>query len=420
MPRRALTDRMVRQAKPGVLIDGRGLRLRVTANRRSGEIRKSWVLRVTVKGGSVRELGLGSADDISLAEARERASQARKLARDGIDPLAARDADRAARAAEAARAISFRQCAEAYVDAHRAGWKNAKHAAQWSSTLESYVFSVFGDLPVQAVDVALVMKALDPIWKTKTETASRVRQRIEAVLSWAKVRGYRSGENPAQWRGHLEKLLPPRSRVQRVKHHAAMPYAEVPVFMASLGERDSVAASALQFLILTATRTSETINAKWSEINLAEEVWTIPADRMKARREHRVPLSKDAVALLKSVQPLEGKAGWIFPGDRETRPLSNMAFLELLKRMGCPVTAHGFRTSFRVWAAERTNFPRETAEAALAHVLADKVEAAYRRTDLFDGRRKLMEAWARFCGAPNAKGEVVSIASARGRKRAEV
>jgi integrase len=416
MARNALTERMVKQAKPGVLIDGKGLRLKVTANPRNGDIRKSWVLRVTVKGGPMRELGLGSADDLSLADARDRARAARKLARDGIDPISARDEGRAARAAEAARAMTFRQCAEAYIDAHRAGWKNAKHAAQWTSTLGAYVYPAFGDLPVQAVDVALVMKVLDPIWKTKTETASRVRQRIEAVLNWAKARGLRQGENPAQWRGHLEKLLPARNKVQRVEHHAALPYAEVPAFMTALKERDSVGAQAFQFLILTATRTSETVNAKWSEIDLENGVWRIPPERMKARQEHRVPLSKQARAILKSMLAQRGSADWVFPGTKPESSLSNMAFLALLRRLDrTDITAHGFRSSFRDWAAEQTNYAREVAEAALAHTLSDKVEAAYRRTDLFDKRAKLMEAWARYCATPpRASAEVVPIRKTKG------
>jgi integrase len=415
MARKALTERMVKQAKPGVLIDGKGLRLKVTANPRNGDIRKSWVLRVTVKGGPMRELGLGSADDLSLADARDRARAARKLARDGIDPISARDEGRAARAAEAARAMTFRQCAEAYIDAHRAGWKNAKHAAQWTSTLGAYVYPAFGDLPVQAVDVALVMKVLDPIWKTKTETASRVRQRIEAVLNWAKARGLRQGENPAQWRGHLEKLLPARNKVQRVEHHAALPYAEVPAFMTALKERDSVGTQAFQFLILTATRTSETVNAKWSEIDLENGVWRIPPERMKARQEHRVPLSKPARSILKSMLAQRGSADWVFPGAKPGSSLSNMAFLALLRRLDrTDITAHGFRSSFRDWAAEQTNYAREVAEAALAHTLSDKVEAAYRRTDLFDKRAKLMEAWARYCATPRAGAEVVPLRKPKG------
>lgn len=246
MARNKLTDRMVKQArKPGVLIDGAGLRLRVTANANSGELRKSWVLRVTVKGGPIREIGLGSAVDIPLAEARERATEARKLARDGLDPIDARDAEIARRALEAARAMTFRQCAEALIASHEAGWRNAKHRQQWTNTLSTYVYPVFGDLPVQAIDVALVMKAIEPIWQTKTETASRVRQRIEAVLDWATVRGYRQGDNPARWRGHLQKALPARTKIQKVKHHAALPFAELPAFMSALRAMSGDSARAL-------------------------------------------------------------------------------------------------------------------------------------------------------------------------------
>jgi integrase len=416
MTRRALTERMVKQAKPGVLIDGKGLRLKVTANPRTGELRRSWILRVTVKGGPVREIGLGSADDIPLKDARERAVTARRLARDGVDPIAARNSERAERAAEAARAMTFRQCAEAYIEAHRAGWRNAKHAAQWTATLKTYVYPVFGEAPVQAVDVTLVMKALEPIWKTKTETASRVRQRIEAVLNWAKARGLRQGENPAQWRGHLDKLLPARAKVQRVEHHEAMPYAEVPAFVAELKESDRVAASALRLLILTATRTSEVLNAKWPEFDMEAGVWRIPAERMKAGREHRVPLSSDAVAILRKMSLLRRKGDYAFPGLKAEKPLSVTALSGLMDRDGrSRVTVHGFRSSFRDWAAEQTNFPREVAEAALAHVLADKVEAAYRRSDLFEKRRQLMQAWARFCATPKTAGsKVVPMRRKRG------
>ncbi len=415
MPHRALTDRLVKQAKAGVLIDGKGLRLKVTANANTGVLRKSWILRVTVKGGPTREMGLGSASDVSLAEARERAREARKLARDGVDPITARDAHVEARAVEAARVMSFRQCAEAYIDAHRAGWKSQKHADQWTSTLKTYAYPVLANLPVQSVDVALVMKVLDPIWKTKTETASRVRQRIEAVLNWAKARGLRQGENPAQWRGHLEKLLPPRNKVQRVRHHAALPYPETPTFIAALrATSNTVAAEAFEFLILTATRTSEVTNAKWSEIDLDKSVWTIPAERMKARREHRVALSKRACAILKSRRARSGKSVWVFTGAKADKQLSNMAFLALLRRLGrTDITAHGFRSSFRDWAAEQTNYPREVAETALAHTISDKVEAAYRRTDLFDKRAKMMEAWAHYCAAPRSDASVTPIRARR-------
>lgn len=398
MARGALTERMVKQAKPGVLIDGDGLRLKTTRGA-GGKSRKSWLLRVTVKGGPERELGLGSADDVSLAEARNRAREFRRLARDGVDPLALRRAERAARAAEAARAMTFRQCAEAYIAAHRAGWRNAKHAAQWPSTLASYVYPVFGEVSVGDVDVTLVMRVLDPIWETKTETASRVRQRIEAVLNWAKARGLRTGENPAQWRGHLQNLLPPRAKVAPIQHHPAMAYDDVPALMAELGERDHlVSALALRFVILTAARTSEVLGARWDEIDLVKAEWRIPAGRMKAGREHRVPLSKQALALVRST-PRSGAL--LFPGFRPGQPLSNMVFKQLLRRLGyTEVTTHGFRSSFRDWAAEQTDTPGDVAEAALAHIVANKVEAAYRRGDQFAKRRRLMQAWADHCTKP--------------------
>ena len=417
MARKELTDRMVTQRKkPGVLIDGKGLRLRVTVNSNTEEVRKSWVLRVTVKGGPVRELGLGSADDLSLADAREVARQWRALARDGKDPLVARAAERAERALEAARAMTFQQCAEALIASHEASWKNAKHRQQWSNTLKTYAYKVFGDLPVQAIDVTLVMKAVEPIWKTKTETASRVRQRIESVLDWATARGYRKGENPARWRGHLDNLLPARAKVQKVKHHPALPYTEIPAFMIALRASDGDSARALQFTILTATRTNEALKARWGEINLKEKVWTIPAERMKAGREHRVPLSPAAVALLETMRKAHPKSDWVFPGTGKDKTLSTMAMLMTLRRMKRDdLTTHGFRSTFRDWAAEQTSFAREVAEAALAHAIGDKTEAAYRRGDALEKRRKLMEAWAGYCTSPpREKAEVVPIGKANG------
>ncbi|MEQ1619290.1 MAG: tyrosine-type recombinase/integrase [Terricaulis sp.] len=416
MARNGLTDRMVKQVrKPGVLIDGAGLRLRITANANTGELRKSWVLRVTVKGGPVREIGLGSAHDIPLAEARERATEARKLARDGVDPVEARDAEVARRALETARAMTFRQCAEALIASHEAGWKNAKHRQQWANTLKTYAYPVFGGLPVQAVDVSLVMKAIEPIWKTKTETASRVRQRIESVLDWAAVRGYRQGENPARWRGHLERALPARAKVQKVNHHAALPFADLPAFMGELRAMSGDSARALEFAILTATRTNETLKARWSEIDLKAKVWTVPGERMKAGREHRVPLPAAAVAVLETMRKAHPKSDWVFPGasprtDREPT-LSSMALLMTLRRMKrTDLTAHGFRSTFRDWAGELTNFPREVAEQALAHSLKDKTEAAYRRGDALEKRRLLMDAWGAYCTtSATERGAVVAL-----------
>jgi integrase len=387
--RERLTARAVETKKvPGLYLDGQGLHLRVT---KAGT--RSWIYRYRI-AGKAHDLGLGPYPLVTLAEARERATAQRKLRLDGHDPIATRQAARA-------KAVSFRECAERYIAAHQAGWKNPKHRAQWPSTLETYVYPVFGELPVAAIDTGLVARAIEPIWNTKPETAGRVRGRIESVLDWAKARGYRDGENPARWKGHLDNLLPARSKVRRVEHHAALPYPEIAGFMAELRRQDGTAARALEFLILTAARTGEVIGARWSEIDIPQRLWTVPASRMKAGREHRVPLSDRAVEILGQ------------PGEPDARvfPLSNMALLMLLRRMGRgKLTAHGFRSTFRDWAAERTSFPAEVAEMALAHTVADKVEAAYRRGDLFQKRRGLAEAWARFCSMPAAiGGKVVGI-----------
>jgi integrase len=328
---------------------------------------------------------------------------------DGIDPIEARSAERSDRKLEAARAMTFDACAAAYIDAHKSAWHNAEHRDQWRNTLNSYASPIFGSQPVQAVDVGLVMKAVEPVWNTKPETASRLRGRIEAVLDWATVRGYRKGENPARWRGHLDKLLPARGKVRKVEHHPALPYLQLPVFISDLRAQEGVAAQALEFLILTAARTGEVIGARWDEVDLSDRVWVVPAARMKARREHRVPLAAEAVSILEHLQQAR-ESDFVFPGGKKAQPLSNMAMLALLRRMGRgDLTAHGFRSSFRDWAAERTSFPREVAEMALAHSVGDKVEAAYRRGDLFAKRRQLTEAWARFCRATQAPAKVVPI-----------
>jgi integrase len=305
--------------------------------------------------------------------------------------------------------MTFDGCAAAYIDAHKTGWQNAKHRDQWRNTLTSYASPMFGSLPVQAVDVGLVMKALESIWQTKPETASRLRGRIEAVLDWAKVRGYREGENPARWRGHLDKLLPAPSKVRKVEHHPALPYDELADFVAALRSQEGVAARALGFLILTAARTGEVIGSRWDEVDLEEKIWVVPAARMKAGREHRVPLSEAAAAVLEQMKQIR-ESDFVFPGGKKGKPLSNMAMLAVLKRMDRgELTAHGFRSSFRDWAAERTNYPHEVAEMALAHTVGDKVEAAYRRGDLFQKRRQIMEAWARFCETARFQAEVVPV-----------
>jgi integrase len=383
--------------------DGGGLWLQVSA---TGA--KSWVFRFK-KAGKLREMGLGPVHTIGLAEAREKARDCRRMRLDGTDPIEAKNAAQQSQRLEAAKAMTFRQCAEAYIAAHKAGWRNPKHAAQWPSTLATYVNPVFGSLPVQAIDVGLVMRVLEPIWSTKPETAGRVRGRIESVLDWATARGYRQGGNPARWRGHIENLLPKKGKVRRVEHHAALPYSEIGTFIAELRKQEGVAAEALEFTILTAARTGEVIGAKWGEFDLGERLWTVPSERMKAGKEHRVPLSDAALTIVEKMAEIR-QSEFVFPGGRANRPLSNMAFLMLLRRMGCgDLTAHGFRSSFRDWAAERTTFPAEVAEMALAHAVSDKVEAAYRRGDLFQKRRQLAEAWAKFCATPPTTGRVVPI-----------
>jgi integrase len=374
---------------PGRYGDGHGLWLQVTPG---GS--KSWLFRFQ-RDGQARHMGLGPVHTVSLAEARERAREARQTLLAGLDPITAHRARLAAVAADEAHGMTFQVAAEAYMTAHRASWKNKAHAAQWPASLKSDVFPIFGSVAVSVIDTALVMKVLEPIWHTKPETASRIRGRIELVLDWATARGFRNGDNPARWRGHLDKLLPARTKVRPTVHHPALPYREIPKFMVALRKRSGVGARSLEFTILTAGRTSETIGARWSEFDLKAKVWTVPAARMKAAREHRVPLSDRAVALLKKL-PREGE--WVFVGARRDAPLSNMAMLKLLRDMDrTDLTVHGFRSTFRDWAAEQTNFPRDVAEMALAHSVGDKVEAAYRRGDLFEKRRALAQRWARYC-----------------------
>lgn len=390
-----------RLKEPGLYADGAGLYLRIAP--RGG---KFWVFRFMLHRRA-REMGLGALHTFSLAEARQRATECRKLLAEGKDPIAVRDAAQAEARLAAARGRSFRECAEGYIVAHKDGWRNAKHASQWENTLATYVYPVFGDAPVQDVDVTLVLKVLEPIWKAKAETATRVRGRMEAVLDWAATREYRQGENPARWRGHLENLLPRRTKLQRVQHRPALSYDKIGDFMAQLQAQDGTAARAMAFVILTAARTSEAIGATWDEIDFAKKLWTVPANRIKAGREHRVPLSAAALRILSAVKAEQATIGsqsnWVFEGQKKGKPLSNMAMLALLKRMERQdITVHGFRSTFRDWAAEQTNFPREVAEAALAHISGDKVELAYRRSDLFDKRRQMMEAWARYCAIPLA------------------
>lgn len=415
-----LTPERVRNKSkvPGLYADGGGLYLRV-----SPPAACSWVYRYMI-GGKAREMGLGSFPEVPLQKdlkdkkaapgARELAARWRKVRAEGRDPIALREAERASERLEAARAMTFRQCAEAYIAAHRDGWKNPKHAKQWDATLEAYAYPMFGDLPASRVDVALVTQVLDPIWKTKTETASRLRGRIEAILDWAKTRGYRDGENPARWRGHLENVFPLRSAVRTVKHFPALPYQKLPTFMAELSKRDGVGPDALKFTILTAARTQQTMGAIWDEIDLENGVWIIPGERMKGlrsrQREHRVPLSKPALAILEARKRMTGGRGFIFPGERPKKSISNGTMTKVLLSMGRDdITVHGFRSTFRDWVEETTNFAGTVAEAALAHVVGDKVEAAYRRGDLFEKRRRLMAAWATYCVTEPRAASIVSI-----------
>jgi len=409
MPRRAkgLSAAKVAKAGPGRYGDGGGLYLLVRAPEA-----KFWLFRY-VRAGKMREIGLGPATGrtaVSLVDARKKARALYDMHREGRDPLDERAAGRAMQAAETAKAVTFGEAAERYIAAHRAGWKNAKHADQWVNTIATYAEPVLGSISVQAIDTALVLKALEPIWTKKPETAARLRGRIEQVLDWAKARGYRDAENPARWKGHLKILLPARAKVQRIEHHAALSYDELPDFMAALRAQEGTAARAFEFAILTAARTGEVIGARWNEINLPDKIWIVPGARMKAGKTHRAALSARAVEILQQMKAEHDHDAedYVFAGRGPGRALSNMAFLMLLRRMGRgDLTAHGFRSSFRDWCAERTNFPSEAAEMALAHAVSDKVEAAYRRGDMLEKRHQLMEAWAVFCAQPPSKGERV-------------
>lgn len=382
--------------KPGLYGDGNGLYLQVSDSQT-----KAWVFRFMI-AGRARKMGLGDIDRVKLADARKLAHAKHLLVVDGIDPIEERNAKKTALAIEQAKAMTFKECAEGYIEAHRAGWKSDKHAGQWAATLETYAYPVIGKLPVGSVDDGHVMKILQPIWNTKTETANRVRGRIEKVLDRAKALKLRTGENPARWKGHLDQLLPARSQVAPVEHHAALPYRDLPDFMAKLRQRDGISARALEFTILTIARTGDTIGGNWNEIDESEKLWTVPAERVKGkkgarRRDHVVPLTDQALAILADL-PREGD--YIFPGAKEGEGLSNMAMAELLKEMGYAgdvATVHGFRSTFKDWCSEQTHYPNELSELAMAHTVSDKVEAAYRRGDMREKRQQLMADWAAFC-----------------------
>jgi len=386
----------VKNAKAGMHADGGGLYLQVTEGT-SGGLRKSWVFRWG-EDGRDRYHGLGPLHTVTLAEAREKARDCRKLRLDGVDPIEHRNAQRLAIRLEKAKALTFDECRDRYVATHRAGWRSPKHASEWTTTLSTYITPVLGNLPVQNIDVALMMKAIEPIWNKIPDTANRIRVRVERILDWAKVRGFRTGENPARWKGHLDKLLPAKSKVRKPGHHAALPYAQVGAFLTELRARDGVTPRALEFAILTAARSGEVLGARWDEFDLRARLWTIPAARMKAGREHRVPLSDAACDVLMRMAKVQ-ESDFVFPGTRRAQ-IGNMAFHNMFERMGREdLTVHGFRSTFRDWAAEQTSFPGEVAEMALAHAVSDKTEAAYRRGDMFEKRRQLMDAWAEYCGA---------------------
>jgi integrase len=343
-------------------------------------------------------MGLGPYPLISLADARERARVARLAKHDRVDPLEQRRQAIAAARVDRVRAMTFRQAERAYFASHRAGW-SAAHASAWSLSIANHVDRIIGDLPVAVIDTAAVMSVIGPLWSTKTETASRIRGRIELVLGWAETAGYRpAGANPARWKGHLQNLLPARSRVQPIEHFAALPFADIGAFMRDLRALDTVPSKALEFCILTAARTAEVVGARWEEINIQDRVWTVPASRMKAGKDHRVPLSDAAVAIVKQMAAIR-QSEWLFPGHRLGQPIGRTMLTVTLARVTGrkDLTVHGFRSSFRDWCAETQSVPREVVEMALAHAIGNAVEAAYRRGDLFARRRKLAEAWAKFC-----------------------
>jgi integrase len=442
---------VARMKTPGMHGDGGGLWLQVTS---AGA--KSWILRYWIAErdpatgelirnpktkrarGKSREMGLGSCATVSLEDARTLAHEYRRLLRvQGVDPIDARRDALEQRAIEKAKAMSFKDAAAAYIRSHRKGWRNEKHAAQWSMTLlgqtpdgvetkENYC-AVLHKVPIQSIDSALIVKVLDPIWAEKPETASRLRGRAESVLNWAAARGFRKGENPARWRGHLDHLLPSRSKVRKVKHQPALAHAELPAFMAALRGQGGIAARALEFTILTAARASMTTGATLDEIGAREKLWTLSAERMKGDREHRIPLAAQALDLIEKTKTLRIEGHFIFPGGKRGKPLSDAAMATVIDRMNeanekagrpkwmdprlrRPIVPHGFRSTFKDWASECTRFPNIVSEMALAHKMSDKVEAAYRRGELLEKRRRLMEAWAAFATSdPTKAGKVVPM-----------
>ena len=374
---------------PGDHSDGGGLYLQV-----SPLLHRSWIFRFS-RSGRARWMGLGPLRDVGLGEARQLAADARRLIRLGLDPIEERNRERGALRAERAKRLLFRSAAERYIEAHRAGWRSPKSEASWTGSLTMHAYPVLGDLAVSEIDTPHILRTLQPIWTTRTETASRLRGRIESILDWCTVAGHREGLNCARWRGHLEALLPAPGKVRAVSHLAALPYVEAPQFMAELRAREGISARALEFAILTAARSGEVLGATWDEIDA--DTWTVPRERMKGGRSHRVPLSPRCLAILDAVPRLRGNA-YLFPGARAGKPLSSASMLEMVRGMRPGLSVHGFRSTFADWAAASTAHPRELIEGSLAHALPNRTEAAYRRGDLLDRRRGLMAEWADFCG----------------------
>jgi integrase len=425
-----LSSAKVKHAKSGMHPDGGGLYLQVTAGKDKGQVNKSWLFRFALAGRE-RQMGLGSLNTIGLGEARDAAQRCRQVLREGKDPIATRDAERASQKVAKAKSVTFDWCATAYMKAHESGWRNAKHRQQWKNTLTTYAGPIIGKLPVEDVDTGLVMQILEPIWAEKNETASRLRGRIEVILDWAKVNGHRSGENPARWRGHLDHLLAARRKVHKGEHYPALPYEQIPAFIAELRQQEGLAAKALEFTVLTAARSGETRGTPWDgEIDTTVKLWTVPPHRMKGERKHEVPLTAPALEVIEYMRSVR-ENDFMFPGEKPDEPLSDMALTEVIRRMnaarekaGLPlwtdpkegnreVVPHGFRSSFRDWVAEKTNFSDSVADAALAHAKGDKVEGAYQRGTRLERRRKLMDAWARYCGTPAAMaGNVVQMQAA--------
>ena len=393
----ALTVKQVaRLTEPGRYLDQHGLYLQIIS-----PTNRSWLLRYQ-RNGKERWYGIGPLHTVDLPEARERARQARLQLLDGVDPIDARRSEKASRDLAAAKVLTFEQAALVYFNAHQKKWTSVKHRQQFLSSMKQYVYPIIGKLPIASIDTTLVLKVIEPLWQDKTATANRIRGRLEAILSWAKVRGYRSGDNPAQWRGHLAQVLRSKAAIQKPQHYAALHYSELPDFMAELTQREGIAARALEFTILCAARTGETIGATWEEIDQDNKVWIIPAARMKASKEHRVPLSDRALEILNGL-PTERDNHHVFIGGRKGVGLSRMGMASVLSRMGHDqFTVHGFRSSFRDWAAERTNYQNHIVEQALAHSIGNAVERAYRRGDLFDKRIRLMAEWSRYCMTPSS------------------